>query len=153
MANTPISPKQKAQALDAIGRGMSDTAAAVEAGFDRHNFRTWRESDPDFAAAYEQARGQGNDAIRDEIRRRAVEGETETWTDKQGNEHTTVKRSDLLLIFLAKSRMPEFRDNLKVDQTINGRVQVDHSALIAASLNGGFSRTNRISGALQEGQN
>lgn len=72
------------------------------AGVTRQTVDYWLEHDVEFSFKYNNARREADDRIRLEIWRRAT---------------TLEKASDTLLIFLAKSRMPEFRDRVELDAT------------------------------------
>lgn len=69
----------------------------------------WQEHDPEFSVRFGQARAEADDAIRAEIRRRAIVGDKRSIYQGGRKVGTFRERSDTLLIFLAKSRMPEFR--------------------------------------------
>ena len=74
-----------------------------------------REKLPDFAKAWDAAVEEGNDAIRDEIKRRAMDGVRQAvYHDGKVVGHRKMYSDDLLK-FLAKSRMKEFSDNVQVD--------------------------------------
>ncbi len=84
------------------------------AGVDRSLVDYWNEHDARFNIAYGQARREADDRIRAEIQRRAVQGVTKRRTVTldgavQRTEEVT-EFSDQLLMFLARSRMPEFKD-------------------------------------------
>ena len=89
--------------------------ACEYAGIDRASVAYWRE-DEKFATQFTTAQAQADDRIRQEIRRRAVSGTEKTRKIyKNGElvaEETVREYSDTLLIFLAKSRMPEFREKI-----------------------------------------
>lgn len=90
---------------------------------DRSTVDYWNEHDEDFGLHYGQARREADDAIRGEVYRRAVEGVVLKRTVRRRNEKGTLvidrvedirQFSDQLLMFLAKSRMPEFKENERV---------------------------------------
>lgn len=104
------------------------TAACVAVGIPRRSAYEHRDQFPEFKAAWEEAKDTAADALEAEARRRAVEGEEQTWTDKDGNEHTSVRRSDALLIFLLKGNKPDkFRE--RQDIRHEGAVPVKHIVL------------------------
>jgi hypothetical protein len=100
-----------------------------------------------FAEMVDVASNEAADRVEAEILRRAVAGydepvfgtlgTPEVIEDARGNEKTVVrkytgqvgtvrKHSDLLLIFLAKALRPQkFRDNVKVEHEVNGKVEID----------------------------
>ncbi|MGZ3603296.1 MAG: hypothetical protein ACXVDF_25560, partial [Ktedonobacterales bacterium] len=91
----------------------------------------WRKADEEFRLAWEWAHQEANDTIRREISRRAIEG----WDEPvyQGGKLVgyTRKYSDSLLTFLAKSRMPEFRE--RVDITSNDQHINAHETIVEAA--------------------
>jgi hypothetical protein len=98
------------------------TAACRAAGVERITVYRWQEHDETFSLRYKQAEAEVNDVVRAAIFRRAVEGVNEPLhhngrivKDEQGKPVTVKKYSDTLLIFLAKARMPEFRDKQQVE--------------------------------------
>lgn len=107
--------------LDALADSGVVRRALSVAGVSRTTLDRWK-ADPAFLALYSEAEQDANDLIRAEIRRRAIDGDETTRVDKNGNEFTSVQRSDTLLIFLAKARMPEFRDTTKQDVTVQGNL-------------------------------
>lgn len=110
--------------------------ALAAAGISRNALHQWKERDGAFLVAYQQAELDANDALRHEIRRRAVEG-VESYVVNHGalvyvendkKEKVPLmerKFSDTLLIFEAKRRMAEYRD--RVDVTTSGHVTHEHS--------------------------
>ena len=97
--------------------------ACKAADIARDTFYQWLEHDETFTLLYHQAEQIANDAIRAEIFRRGHDG-----FDEQvlvgGKLHTVHKYSDTLLIFLAKARMPEFREKQSLEVTTPGAVEV-----------------------------
>jgi hypothetical protein len=100
------------------------TQACKAAGVDRSTAYRWKEHDETFLFRYNQALEDAKDALRAEIRRRAVDG----WDEKvyqmgvyAGMVH---KYSDLLLIFHSKALMPEYREKTQVDINTHGTVEV-----------------------------
>ena len=84
--------------------------ACQEAGVSPKTIINWRRADPDFDEVLSYVHEEWNDKIRAEIYKRAIEGSQEEVVSN-GRVLTVTKRSDILLMFLAKSRMPEFREN------------------------------------------
>lgn len=113
--------------LEAYSSGLSITASCKAAGVNRSAYYDWQEHDEAFSLRCQQAKQAGDDVLRDEIRRRAVEG----WDEEVyqlGKYAGTVRRySDTLLIFQAKARMPEYRDKVQVSATVQGSVSHDHT--------------------------
>jgi hypothetical protein len=85
-------------------------AACRAAGVERAT--AYRDRDPRFAAAWDEAAEDGTDLLELECRRRAVEG-VDRPVFYKGQQVGTVKEySDRLLIFLLKANRPEkYRDN------------------------------------------
>ena len=136
-------PKKRAF-LAAMANTANVLRAAEIARMDRDNHYLWLKKDPDYAAAFEIARGRGADALEAEAVRRAHEGVTKPIfhggkraIDVVQNPDGTVKRdgsgkpigipaavreySDTLLIFLLKGRNPAvFSDRLKQEHSAPG---------------------------------
>ena len=99
-------------------------AACMASGIERTTVHYWNEHDEQFSMQYNLAKEDVNDTIRAEIFRRAVIGEERFVTSvgkvvyHDGKPLTIREKSDTLLMFHAKSRMPtEYRDNHKIDHT------------------------------------
>lgn len=121
-------------------------AACMAAGIDRSTIYAWAEIDEQFSIQYNLAKQDVDDAIRAEIFRRAMYGEEEVVTsmgkpvyeqilltdpvdgtlklDKNGKPMyrngkmvTQKRRSDILLMFQAKARMPEYREKQQVEHS------------------------------------
>lgn len=120
--------------LKLIREGFTNKDAAAACGAGTGYFRRRRKEDPEFEKAYQEAREDGNDVIRGEIRRRAVDGV------KKGIYHdgkriaTEQVYSDQLLMFLAKSRMDEFKEHVQHDHTM----KLDGAAEALAQKLGGI---------------
>lgn len=97
--------------LNLIREGLTNKDAAKACGCGTKYFQRRRKEDPEFEQAYQEARADGDDVIRAEIKRRGVDGvKTAIYHDGRVVGHKQVY-SDNLLMFLAKSRMPtEFGD-------------------------------------------
>ena len=109
--------------LAAFERSANVTESCKAAGIDRSTFYDWLEKYEIFSLLYNQAKEIANDAIRAEIFRRGHDGYTEQVL-VGGKVQTVHKYSDTLLIFLAKSRMPEFREKQSLEVTTPGSVEV-----------------------------
>lgn len=127
--------------LEAFMQYGNLTMACKAADIKRWTIYDWRDTDEVFGKRYREAEEIVNDTIRQEIFRRAVEGVNKPMhfqgqlvqrkvVDENGKEHyedVTVKDySDTLLIFLAKSRMPEFRDRAQVD--VHATIDIQNAA-------------------------
>jgi hypothetical protein len=108
--------EMREQYLALIREGLTNKDAAAACGCGTKYFRRRRQEDPEFEKAYQEARADGDDVIRGEIKRRAVDGVRRAiYHDGQVVGHK-IEYSDPLLMFLAKSRMPEeFGDKQRVD--------------------------------------
>ncbi len=96
-------------------------AACLSAGIDRSTVHRWNEHDEQFSMQYNLAKEDVNDTIRGEIFRRAMIGDEKyvvsggMVVEYQGKPLTFRAKSDTLLIFHAKARMPEYRDKQHID--------------------------------------
>jgi hypothetical protein len=101
------SPTAREQFLAQLRLGWSVSKAAEIAGCGRPTAYGWREEDPAFRKAWDDAYQAGSDLIEDEARRRAVDG----WDEpvfQGGQQIGEIKRySDRLLERLLKGRKPE----------------------------------------------
>lgn len=116
-----VRPATQSAFLAAFCELANESGACDAVQIDRSAVRYWEEHDPDFSLRYEDARARVNDAIRDEIHRRAVRGYTETLMNAKGDTVEVTKYSDRLLEFWAKARMSEFREKSQLDVTSNGQ--------------------------------
>ena len=119
-----------------LASGYSVTAAVAEAAMSRMWFYRERESDPDFAALWDEAVDAGTDVLEDEARRRAHDGVEEPIVamgkvakDEDGNILKVRRYSDGLLTLLLKARRPDrFKDRATVDTNVTGQVEHKHTA-------------------------
>lgn len=104
-----MTPKKEWQPifLDALTKSFNVTRAAKAAGVSRKTAYQHKDQDEEFAAAWNDALGQGIDSAEAELYRRAVKGVVKPVY--QGGEEVGKVReySDTLLIFLLKSHKPE----------------------------------------------
>ena len=103
---------------------------------DRSELYHYRKRNPDFAALWEAAQKVGDEAIKDEVRYRAMIG-VQTVVAIGGEREVIRKKSDVLLMFLAKSRFAEFRDTQpQVNVNTNVGIQQDrpYAALVERIL-------------------
>ena len=98
-----VTPKKKAQFLDALAQTGNVRQAAKAVGFSANRFYVHRRQDPTFAQAWEETMEQAMDTVLEpEAIRRTVEG-VEKPVYHQGRQVGTVREySDTLLIFLLK---------------------------------------------------
>lgn len=86
----------------------------------RSTFYRWQEHDETFGFAYEQAKADYCDSLRQEIHRRAHDGVLKPVYQRGEKVGAIREYSDTLLIFEAKARMPEYRDKVSVNATMQG---------------------------------
>lgn len=110
--------QMREQYLALIREGVTNKDAASACGCGTKYFQRRRKEDPEFEAEYQLARADGDDVIRAEIHRRGVDGvKRAIYHDGKVVGHKQ-EYSDNLLMFLAKSRMPEeFGDKQAVEHT------------------------------------
>jgi len=99
--------------IRAVSEGNTVTDAARAAGVNRATPYRWKEQDPEFGEAWEDARNECVDLLEGEAKRRALAG------------------SDTLLIFLLKSYRPEVFGE-RVRQTIDQKTEVRTMPDVAA---------------------
>lgn len=111
--------EMREQYLELIRAGYTNKDAAAACGCGTKYFQRRREADPEFEADYQAARADGDDIIRAEIHRRGVDGvKRAIYHDGKVVGHKQ-EYSDQLLMFLAKSRMPnEFGDRIQNEHTV-----------------------------------
>lgn len=104
--------------LSLIREGITNKDAAAACGAGTKYFKRRRDADPEFEQAYQEARADGDDVIRAEIKRRGVDGvKRAIYHDGKVVGHKQ-EYSDPLLMFLAKSRMPtEFGDKQTIEHS------------------------------------
>lgn len=86
--------------------------AARQAELTTKQIRKFRRANPRAEQAFQEALDMGTDAIEAELHRRAVAGIMEPVFYKGRRVNTVRKKSDVLLMFLLKSRRPHiYRDN------------------------------------------
>ena len=112
-------PSQRKRAFLAAFAGCGTVLHAAEAaGINRRQHQRWMHDDAEYAKAFEDAKADVLEVVEREIFRRAVEG----WDEPVFNGGRIVgevrKRSDVLLIFLAKALAPNrYRDNHRIEHT------------------------------------
>jgi hypothetical protein len=101
---------QRAKFLELIASGRSITAAARAAKVSRDSLYRWRNENAEFAAAWDEAREAGLDALEDKARDLAEEGDTK------------------MIIFLLKAgRLEKYRENVDV----RGKLHLTHEERLA----------------------
>lgn len=126
MANRTIrTPKNREAFLASLRDGKSISAAALDAGIGRRTAFEWRLSEPDFAAAWDEAVEEGTDRLEDEAHRRARDG-TSKPVFHQGQQCGTVQEfSDTLMIFMLKARRrSKFGDKQEIGGIDGGAIEI-----------------------------
>lgn len=109
--------------LAELARSPNVSSAARSVGISRRAAYLRRETDPDFAAAWDEALEQSTDALVGEMFRRGVYG-TERPVFYQGEECGRIREfSDTLAIFLAKAHRPGVYAD-RPDSTPTGTIKV-----------------------------
>jgi response regulator RpfG family c-di-GMP phosphodiesterase len=108
--------------LETIAAGWSAERAAEVAGVAKQRFYERRQQDEAFAQAWQDAYDTGTDALRDELRRRATEGYTETVLDADGNIVRRTERMNPADLHLElKRRDPSYREGAQVGIAFGGQ--------------------------------
>lgn len=138
----PISEEQWCTFLAALAECGSVTKSAEAAGFARLSAYRRRKDDPEFAAAWDEARLIGGEGLEDEARRRAFDG----WDEPKYHQGVVVgairKYSDTLLIFLLKGIFPEKYRN-RVSTEHSGSIDTGDGGLDLSTLSTDELRTVR----------
>ena len=121
--------------LKAFANNGNVRAACLVAGIDRSTVHVWAEHSEEFASEYNLAKADVDDAIRGEIFRRAMFGE-ERYITSMGkvvyheDKPLTIKeKSDSLLMFIARRRMKECREEQSVDMSDPNGGPVQHQSI------------------------
>ncbi len=126
--------KKTAAAVEAFLQGLREgdtiALAARLARVKRETTYRWRKKDPEFAAAWDDALEEGNDALEDEAFLRAVKGVGKPVFYKGKVCGHVQKYSDSLLMFLLKARRPDkFRENVHISGKVERGPKLDYSKL------------------------
>lgn len=116
--------------LHTLSRGLSVTAACEAAKIGRSTVYQWRDTDPEFAAAWVEALESGTDLLEDEARRRAYAG-TDRPVFYEGKQCGAIREySDTLMCLLLKARRPTvYRE--RIDHAHSGHLSLEQ--LVAAA--------------------
>lgn len=124
MSDTPDTPKKERFVL-ALAKTGNVSEACKTAGIGRKTAYRYREDDPEFASAWNEALDEAADALEGEARRRAVTGTLKPIFHKGAICGKVREYSDTLLIFLLKGARPErYRERVDVNQQHSGQVTV-----------------------------
>lgn len=108
----------KAVIIAALAAGSTVLLAAQEAGVNKTTAYRWRESDEDFAQAWDEALEEGTDRLEQEALRRARDGVSKPVFHKGSVVGHVQEYSDTLAIFLLKARRPEvYRERASLEHT------------------------------------
>ena len=114
-----VTPEKKiafCAALAASGGSVTRACEAVDVA--RLTAYRWRDADPEFAKAWDEAKAAGLDALEDEALRRAFEGYDKPVVHQGVITDTVREYSDTLAIFLLKGGKPsKYRDNVRQEIT------------------------------------
>jgi hypothetical protein len=123
--------RKKVAFLDAVAMHGTVQAAAAGAGVHRATHYRWLDNDPEYAAAFEEARETFRDQVRNEVKRRGIDGwdepviyQGQNPKDDKGRGVTVRKYSDRMLELLAKAVCPEFRDKVAVTGEGGGPLEI-----------------------------
>lgn len=109
--------------------------AARQADLTTKQIRKFRRANPAAEKAFQEALDMGTDAIEAELHRRAVAGIMEPIFYKGRRVNTVRKKSDVLLMFLLKSRRPHiYRDNAPLPQDPNEDEFANHEESPAEAI-------------------
>jgi len=105
--NARTAQRKKEKFLGAYAKLGNATAASEETGISRHVHTRWLKSSESYRKAFEAADDAATEVLEREAIRRAVEGREEPVYFNGAVVGTVKKYSDVLLIFLLKSKRPE----------------------------------------------
>lgn len=133
-----VTRAQRTTFLERLAAGYTVTAAAESAGRNKRRFYDLRDADEAFAAEWTDSYDAGTDVLREEARRRGVDG----WDEPvfQGGQQVGVVRkySDRMLELELKRRDPAYRENHRLEVTgANGgpvAVQADYTPTSLADV-------------------
>jgi hypothetical protein len=125
-------PAAREQFLEHLRSGYPVSTAAALAQCGRVTVYAWRQHDPEFAKAWDDAYAAGGDAIEEEARRRAMDG----WDEAvfQGGEQVGVvhRYSDRLLDRLLKGRKPDVYGE---QVSVTGHIQSEPLEIVVTYVN------------------
>lgn len=127
----PFGQERRAAFLECLARTGSQAKACVAGECSMETVRVTRKSDPEFAAAWNEAMEQYRGVIETEIHRRAIEG-VEKPIYQQGvrvDQHDVREYSDQLLSLHARRHIPDYREKIQVDAQHSGTLHVGLEAL------------------------
>jgi hypothetical protein len=116
-------PERDAKFLAAIAKGATVSDACAIAGYSRPVVYVYRNEDPKFAAAWDEANEDAIERMEREADRRAVEGYDKPVFHLGVEVGTERKFSDTLLIFRLKAKRPDvYRERAEVAVTVTDEI-------------------------------
>jgi hypothetical protein len=130
-----LTPKLKKKFLKEFARLGNISQACRNIGIQRRpRVYDWRDTDPEFFAALEDAKEEACDNMEMEAWRRAIEGTVKPVFYLGEKVGEIREYSDTLLIFLLKGALPKkYRDNATVETTVNV-INADFAARLGEHL-------------------
>lgn len=117
----PLSPTEIEQRKQEFLRAFSDigytTKSCRAVGISYEQFQDWLERDPEFKTVYNEIDQLHTESIREEIRRRAVDGVEQDIYYQGTVVGSKIVYSDILLIHESKRRDPLYRDRAVIEST------------------------------------
>lgn len=163
-----MTPGRAQAVLDAVATGSEDKEACEWAGISVATLRRRQKSDPEFAAAYAEARQTRIEVYRGEARRRALEGWEEPVFFRGQQVGAVRKFSDRMLEVLLRAEDPAtFGDRQVVEVLVDplnanhvkaalqvGRIAGDQPALMAAleAVAGAFAEAAEVVDVDEDGK-
>jgi hypothetical protein len=136
-ATAAVSDEQRKRALALIrkkGREIGDVRALREAGVEgtRGQLRRLLDRDEDLVEAIAEARGRSVEVVRDEVKRRAIDGVEEPVYHQGKVVGYVTKYSDRLLEMMARAHAPEYRERVEVSGAGGGPLELTSPDLAGA---------------------
>jgi len=117
--------------LESFAVSANITAACKRAGVSRQTMYQWQEHDETFSLRYKQAEAEAQDVIRAAVHEHAVRGWDEPVISMGhvvyvGDKPLMLHKYDSsLLAKLAAARLPEFREKVDINATVQGNLSYD----------------------------
>lgn len=136
-----FTPEKRAEFLDSLRKVPNVSRAAKHIGVSRRRAYQVYETEPEFAAAWDEALTEGVEWMEAEAHRRAFEGTDKPVTFQGAITDTYKEFSDTLAIFLLKAHKPDkYRDNAKLElsghlstsQMTDDQIDAEIAALLAS---------------------
>lgn len=126
MKNPRVPARKKKIFLSTLRKNGKVNDATFAAGYSDSSFLyKCRKSDPEFAKAWDEAKEEAMDLLEDEAFRRAHDGVEDPQFYKGEVAGYKTKYSDSLIMFLLRAGRPEkFRENIKIDGELRGKLGI-----------------------------